>query len=88
MLRQATATSSEAYSLVDAGLGYALAPSLYTMPDPFHKILRWRGSPSVRYGCYHRAGARDGLAGRFTGVACETYGKPGYARPLLESWQP
>ena len=82
------ATSSEAYSLVDAGFGYALAPSLYTMPDPFHKILRWRGSPSVRYGCYHRAGARDGLTGRFTGVACETYGKPGYARPLSESWRP
>ncbi len=82
------ATSSEAYALVDAGFGYALVPSLYTMPDPFHKILRWRGSPSVRYGLYRRIGAHDGLASSFADIAIETYGRPDYARPLPESWQP
>lgn len=82
------ATSSEAYALVDAGFGYALVPSLYTMPDPFHKILRWKGSPYVRYGYYHRADTRDGIVSCFASVAVETYGKPNYARPLPESWQP
>lgn len=82
------ATSSEAYSLVDAGFGYALVPSLYTMPDPFHKILRWKGSPTASYGLYHRTGARDGLVSQFVDVATETYGSPGYARPLPESWRP
>ena len=81
------ATSSEAYALVDAGFGYALVPSLYTMPDPFHKILRWKGSPTTRYGFYHRVGARDGLVPRFARVAVERYGAPGYARPLPENWQ-
>ena len=33
------ATSLEAYALVDAGYGYALVPSMYSMPDPFHKVL-------------------------------------------------
>lgn len=79
------ATSSEAYALVDAGFGYALVPSLYTMPDPFHKILRWKGSPNVRYGFYHRADARGGIMSYFANVAVETYGKPNYARPLPES---
>ena len=82
------ATSSEAYSLVDAGFGYALVPSLYTMPDPFHKILRWKGSPTVRYGLYHRTRARDGLVPQFVNIATEYYGTPGYARPLPESWRP
>ena len=82
------ATSSEAYALVDAGFGYALVPSLYTMPDPFHKILRWRGSPTVRYGLYHRTGARDGLVTQFVSIAAERYGTPSYARPLPESWRP
>lgn len=81
-------TSSEAYCLVDAGFGYALVPTLYTMPDPFHTILRWRGSPVVRYGIYHRVGVRDELVPRFVSIACETYGIPGYARPLPESWRP
>lgn len=82
------ATSSEAYALVDAGFGYALVPSLYTMPDPFHRILRWKGSPNVRYGLYHRAGARNNLVSSFASIAVETYGRPDYARPLPESWQP
>lgn len=82
------ANSSEAYSLVDAGFGYALVPSLYTMPDPFHKILRWRGSPTARYGLYHRNGTRGGLASEFVRHATECYGTPGYARPLPESWRP
>lgn len=82
------ATSSEAYSLVDAGFGYTLVPTLYTMPDPFHKILRWKGSPSVHYGLYHRTGTRDGIVSHFTSVATETYGTPGYSRPLPESWRP
>lgn len=82
------ATSSEAYALVDAGFGYALVPSLYTMPDPFHKILRWKGSPSVRYGFYHRACAQGSLVSDFASIAAETYRKPNYARPLPESWRP
>lgn len=82
------ATSSEAYSLVDAGFGYALVPSLFTMPDPFHKILRWKRSPVARYGLYHRVGARDGLVPQFVTIATERYGAPGYTRPLPESWQP
>jgi DNA-binding transcriptional LysR family regulator len=82
------ATSSEAYTLVDAGFGYALVPSLYTMPDPLHKILRWRGSPSMRYGFYHRSSSNDGLMPRFARIATETYGRPGFERPLPESWQP
>lgn len=82
------ATSSEAYSLVDAGFGYALVPSLYTMPDPFHKILRWKESPTARYGLYHRTGGHDGLVPQFMSIATERYGTPDYARPLPESWQP
>lgn len=82
------ATSSEAYSLVDAGFGYALVPSLYTMPDPFHRILRWKGSPNVQYGFYHRVGTRDDLVSSFAGIAVQTYGRPNYARPLPENWQP
>lgn len=82
------ATSSEAYALVDAGFGYALVPSLYTMPDPFHRILGWKGSPNVRYGFYHRADAHDGIVSGFASIAVETYGKPNYARPLSENWQP
>lgn len=73
---------------MDAGFGYALVPSLYTMPDPFHKILRWKGSPTAPYGLYHRSGARDGLVAQFVDVATETYGSPGYVRPLPESWRP
>ncbi len=82
------ATSSEAYALMDAGFGYALVPSLYTMPDPYHKILRWKGSPNVRYGLYHRIGARNDLVSDFVSIAVETYDMPGYTRPLPESWQP
>ncbi len=82
------ATSSEAYALVDAGFGYALVPSLYTMPDPFHRILRWKGSPSVRYGFYHRIGSRYDLMSDFANIAVETYCRPNYARPLPENWQP
>ena len=82
------ATSSEAYSLVDAGFGYALVPSLYTMPDPFHKILRWKESPTARYGLYHCTGGHDGLVPQFMSIATERYGTPDYARPLPESWQP
>ena len=82
------ATSSEAYSLVDAGFGYAIVPSLYTMPDPYHKILRWKGSPYVRYGFYHRSDTNSDLASSFADIAIETYGSPNYTRPLPESWQP
>ena len=82
------ATSSEAYALVDAGFGYALVPSLYTMPDPYHRILRWKGSPNVRYGFYHRADARDDLTSGFANVAIEVYSWSNYARPLSENWQP
>lgn len=82
------ATSSEAYSLVDAGFGYVVVPSLFTMPDPFHKILRWKGSPNVRYGFYHRSDTGGDLASSFADIAIETYGSPNYARPLPESWQP
>ena len=82
------ATSSEAYALVYAGFGYALVPSLYTMPDPFHSILKWRGSPNVRYGFYHRVDAHDGIVSGFTSIAVETDGRPNYTRPLSESWQP
>lgn len=81
-------TSSEAYCLLGAGFGYALVPSLYTMPDPFLRVLSWRNSPVVRYGYYHRARVRDKLVSRFARVASEFYGKPGYMRPLPESWQP
>lgn len=82
------ATSSEAYCLVDSGFGYALIPSIYTMPDPFHKVLPWRGHSKATYGFYHRVDAREGIVPLFSQVAQETYAHPAYARPLPETWAP
>ena len=82
------ATSSEAYCLVDAGFGYALVPTLYTMPDPFHKILRWRIAAGATYGLYHRIGKRKGIVPRFVELAAATYSQEGYDRPAPESWAP
>ena len=67
------ATSSEAYCLVDAGFGYALVPSLLTMPDPYHRVLGWRGRTSAWYGVYHRTGSRGGLVPLFLQTARELY---------------
>ena len=80
-------TSSEAYCLVDAGFGYALVPSLYTMPDPYHKVLRWKGSTHVHYGFYALDGSRDELVTSFARIAGELYATPDYDRPLPETWR-
>ena len=80
-------TSSEAYCLVDAGFGFALVPSLYTMPDPYHKVLPWRGRASASYGVYHRTGGRGGIVPDFVRVAREVFAQPGFDRPLPEVWR-
>ena len=80
------ATSSEAYCLVDSGFGYALVPALFTMPDPFHKVLEWRGHASAKYGIYHRSGSRGGMVPRFIDDAREVFGTPNFLRPLSETW--
>jgi len=80
------ATSSEAFCLVDAGFGYAIVPSLFTMPDPFHKVLEWRGRARANYGVYHRSGSRGGIVSTFVQVAREVYGQKGFGRPLPETW--
>ena len=80
------ANSSEAYCLVDAGLGYALVPSIYTMPDPYHKVLAWQGRASGTYGIYHRLGNRGGIVPRFLEVAREAYAAGGAVRTLVEGW--
>lgn len=81
-------TSSEAYCLVDSGFGYALIPSIYTMPDPFHKVLAWRGHSKATYGFYHRVGVRAGIVPLFAQVVGEVYAHPAFARPLPETWMP
>ncbi|MBP3892781.1 MAG: LysR family transcriptional regulator [Atopobiaceae bacterium] len=78
--------SSEAYVLVDAGFGYALIPSLYTMPDPFHKVIAWQGRASAAYGLYHRDASRGGVVPDFIRLASEFFGEPAYDRPLPETW--
>ena len=68
--------------------GYALVPTLYTMPDPFHKILRWKVPVEVRYGLYRRKGMRDGLLSRFVELAARFYGQADYGRTTPEVWHP
>lgn len=81
-------TASEAYSLIDGGFGYALVPSLYTIPDPFHKVLRWRPTVSVRYGAYCLKGRQGGTVQRFIELASHIYAIEGYGRPEPNSWAP
>lgn len=69
------ATSSEAYALVDAGFGYAIVPNVYTMPDPFHCVLRWRDGIRAGYGFYSREGDGRGLVRCFAEVAAVEYGR-------------
>ncbi|MDO4538146.1 MAG: LysR family transcriptional regulator [Coriobacteriales bacterium] len=80
-------TSSEAYGLVDAGFGYALVPSLYTMPDPYHRVLTWKGKTSAAYGVCYRKDERQGVVADFVRIAREVYAWPGYERPLPEAWK-
>lgn len=75
-------TSSEAYCLVNSGFGYALVPALYSMPDPFHRVIPWRGMARATYGFYHRTGSRDGLVPTFAHIAQKLYGTPQFAHPL------
>ena len=81
-------TSSEAYCLVDSGFGYALVPALYSMPDPFHRVIPWSGTVTATYGFFHRIGARAGMVPHFARVAEEVFGQDGFARPLHETWRP
>ncbi|MBO7675285.1 MAG: LysR family transcriptional regulator [Atopobiaceae bacterium] len=81
-------TSAEAYCLVDAGFGYALVPALYTMPDPFHKIVRWKAPVTVGYGMYCRKGLHSGMVPRFLELATEAFAQEGYAKPTTEVWWP
>lgn len=69
------ATSSEAYALVDAGFGYALVPTVYTMPDPFHRVLRWRDSTRAVYGFYSREDDDRTLVRSFAAVSAFEYGR-------------
>lgn len=79
-------TSSEAYCLVDSGFGYALVPALYTMPDPLHKVIPWKGNASASYGFYHRIGSREGAVPHFERVATEVFSHDGISRPLSGMW--
>ena len=81
-------TSSEAYCLVDSGFGYALVPALYSMPDPFHRVIPWSGTVTATYGFFHRIGARAGMVPHFARVAEEVFGQDAFARPLHETWRP
>ncbi|WP_314039984.1 LysR family transcriptional regulator [Slackia exigua] len=69
-------TITEAFCLVDAGFGYALVPSIETMPDPNQKALRWKGEAKATFGAYVREGFRDGLVPRFLEIAEEEYRQP------------
>lgn len=75
------ATAAEAYALVDAGFGYALVPSIYTMPDPFHRVVAWQGRASAWYGAYHREGRAVGVVGEFLEAAREAFAGAGFDRP-------
>lgn len=70
-------TVSEALCLVQAGLGYALLPSVEVPPLEGLAALPWRGVTSARYGVYHRADEPKDLARRFVQVARLVYGKAG-----------
>ena len=69
------ATSSEAYALVDAGFGYAIVPTVFTMPDPFHRVLRWRDGTRAVYGFYSREGDGRDLVQGFVEIAKTEYGR-------------
>lgn len=73
------ATTSEAYALVDAGFGYALVPSIFTMPDPLHRVIPWKGRSSANYGIYHREGSRGGVVPQFVEQAREVYARVGFS---------
>ncbi len=68
-------TTTEAFCLVDAGFGYALVPSVETMPDPNQKVLAWRDSPQATFGVYVRNAKRGGLVPRFIEIAKEEYAR-------------
>ena len=72
---------------MDSGFGYALIPSIYTMPDPNHKVIAWRGHTKATYGFYHRVGTSDGIIPLFVKVAQEIYARPEYAQSPCEVWQ-
>ena len=69
------ATSSEAYALVDAGFGYAIVPTVYTMPDPFHCVLRWRDGARASYGFFSRGGDGRELVQCFAKASSAEYGR-------------
>ena len=73
---------------MDSGFGYALIPSIYTMPDPYHKVIAWRGHAKATYGLYHRTDVSEGIVPLFARAAQEIYASPEYARPLSETWRP
>lgn len=73
------ATTSEAYALVDAGFGYALVPSIFTMPDPLHRAIPWKGHSSATYGIYHRVGSRGNVVPQFVERAREVYARAGFS---------
>lgn len=66
-------TTTEAFCLVDSGFGYALIPTIETMPDPHQKVLAWRDSAKATFGVYVRNVKRGGLVPRFLEVAEEEY---------------
>ncbi len=72
-------TTTEAFCLVDAGFGYALIPSIETMPDPHQKILAWKGGAKAAFGAYVRSGKRGDLVSRFLQIAKEEYGNSSLA---------
>ena len=66
-------TTTEAFALVDAGFGYALVPTIETMPDPNQKALIWKSGAKATFGAYVRSDARGDLVCRFLEVAEEEY---------------
>lgn len=82
------ASAAEAYCLIDGGFGYALLPSLYTTPDPFHKVLQWRPNISLRYGAFCRKGTQGDVVQRFIELASQIYAIDGFGRPEPTAWRP
>lgn len=66
-------TTAEALCLVDAGLGYALLPTVQVMDTSGHRVVPWKDAVNARYGVYHRAAPDDESVSAFIEIAQECY---------------
>lgn len=67
-------TTSEALCLVDAGFGYALLPTLSTLPAPGRLALPWERTTRASYGIYLREGRQPDAVRRFLKAAKDRFG--------------